>query len=183
MGYVLWFGVTMLAFSLVKNKLLWYVYPALIPLLMAAGVLLARILKQRECGPVLRGLLAAAAVFVFGWFCRSQIVMIQAQEGNEFQELIAQAAEKSGLKGCEAYVEYDSGNAVWNQQDVFVAEISGDYSCVNGGLLTLLTRSTYQGEDGLLFVAEEVCENKREIYDELKLLMQSEHFRVYQISY
>lgn len=183
LGYLLWFGVTMLAFSLVKNKLLWYVYPALIPLLMAAGILLARIIKHRECPAFLRIMLAAASAFAFCYFVRAEVTVIRQQGGNEFQELIADAARESGLTGCEVFVEYDTENAVWNQQDVFVAEISGDYSCQNGGMLSLLARSTYRGEEGLLFVAKEVYEADKAIYEEQELLMQSEHYRVYQIRY
>ena len=183
LGYVLWFAVPMLAFSAVKNKLLWYVYPALIPLLMAAGILLGKILKKRECLPVLRGLLAAAAVCAVCYFVRAELTVISQQGGNEFQMLIADAARESGLRGCEVYVEYDPDNSVWNQQDVFVAEISGDYSCVNGGMTYLLTRDVYQGEEGLLFVSEESYGDSSALYEDRDLVTRSENFRVYRIFY
>lgn len=183
LGYLLWFGVTMLAFSAVGNKLLWYVYPALIPLLMAAGILLARIIRHRECLAALRCILAVSAAFAFVYFVRQEIDVIQKQEGNEFQQLMVRSAQESGLRACSVYVDYDADNDVWSQQDVFMAEISGDFRCEEGGLMGLMLKSQYADEEGLLFVGEQAYEERGVLYDAQELLMQSEHYRVYKIMY
>lgn len=183
MGYLLWGLVTFLAFSFVKNKLLWYVYPALVPLLMGAGILLAKLLKTEEMTKVLRGVLAVTAVFVVVYFIRSQVLVIQSQGGNEFQTFIRTAAQQSQLTGCQVFVDHDAENSNWSQQDVFVAQISGDYACQNGGYLYLHTRSQYLGEEGLLFVGDKAYDAGPELYDELQLIAQTQGYRAYIVRY
>lgn len=183
LGYILWFALTFLAFSCVTNKLLWYVYPALIPLLMGAGIVLARLLQSKELITGVKLLLAAAGIFIVCYFVKEEIKVINSQDANEFQTLIYNAAQFSGLTGCQVYVEYDRENANWSQQDVFVAEIAGDYSCINGGLMELNLQSTYQGKKGILFIHDDVYQADPELYDGLKKITQTEVYYAFVVNY
>lgn len=138
LGFFLWMFIPFLGFSLVTNKLVWYVYPALIPLLLTAGIIAAKLIKDQNLFFTLRLLCLGATAWILVWFVQGEVSLIQKQQSNEIQTLLFQAAEKTKVTGCEAYVEYRQEDCIfeptaWCQQDVFVCEISGDYRCINGG--------------------------------------------------
>ena len=189
LGWVLWIFVPALAFSLVQNKLLWYMYPVLIPLLLAAGVFAGRIIKSGKIVPWLRVVFASLVLLVLLYYTKGIVDTIHNQGGNEFQQLLCKVAQNEEYKGCKVFVDYglrEDGTlrSDWEQQDVFVAEIYGDFECVQGGFTELILKSTYEGKKGLLFVGKEVCEEYGSVdVDESKVLEETENYRVYLISY
>lgn len=150
-GYLLWFFIPLLAFSAVRTKLLWYLYPIFIPLFMAAGIFTGRLLKEKQIVSGIRMVLAAGIVCGIAYFSRDVYVQItdkiqNQQSAKEFQVLVQETGQKAhsgfvaetgwgNAEGAEntvrAYVLYDKDNMFWNQQDVFVAEAYGDLYCVN----------------------------------------------------
>lgn len=182
-GYLLWGMLPFLAFSAVTNKLLWYVYPSLVTLLMAAGIVLAKLMKEKNLLMAVKIALGLAGVCIVVHFVKAEIQVIESQEGNEFQNLICDAAQLSGLQGCRVFVDYDTEHSDWSQQDVFVAQTAGDYECQNGGIMFLLTRDMYCGQEGLLFVGEEAYQAAPALYDDCQIVTQTEEYRAYVISY
>jgi hypothetical protein len=172
----------------VSNKLLWYVYPSLVPLLLAAGVSAARLIKSGKLLPVFRVAAALCTVVVLVWFVRGEIVTINGQDGNDFQLLIREMAENDVYDGCKVYVDYSIGedgdiNSVWSQQDVFVAEAYGDYECEQGGVLEVLAKNSSEDREGILFVGADVYEENKELCDSLELLGERGDYKAFAVKY
>ncbi len=187
-GWLLWLFVPFVAFSLVTNKLLWYMYPVLIPLLLAAGIATARILKCSRVLPAVRAVFAGAVVFVLLYFAGNVFDTIRAQGPNEFQDLIREVAAMDEYKGCDVFVDYNlqedgSIHSAWSQQDVFVAQAYGDFNCVEDGYMGLMLRSTLLGEKGILFVGEDVYEEYATFYEGKEMIADSDSYRAFVIEY
>lgn len=187
-GWVLWILVPFVAFSAVTNKLLWYMYPVLVPLLLAAGIATARILKCRRVLPLMRALFAGSVVFMFLYFSGNVLDTIQEQGPNEFQELVKEVSAIEEYNGCKIFVDYNlqedgSIHSAWGQQDVFVAEAYGDFICVEDGYMGLMLRSTIEGKTGILFVGEDVYEEYPTFYQEQEIVAQSENYYALLIEY
>ena len=114
---------------------------------------------------------------------------IGKQNTNEFQELIKTVAKSDAaqeLVGCTAFVDYGSGEETeenWSQQDVFVAEAYGDYTCVNGGITYLLTRDMLEEKTGILFLDRETYREMASIVTADAPLGQSEHYVAVSVGY
>lgn len=187
-GWVLWILVPFVGFSLVTNKLLWYMYPVLVPLLLSAGIMCGKILKNRQVLLSLRCLFAGVVVLILLCYTGSVYGTIDAQEPNEFQELVKEVAVSGQYNGCEVFVDYNlnedgSIHSVWSQQDVFVAEAYGDFRCVEEGYMGLMLRSTITGETGIVFVGEDVYEEYGTFYKEKEIAAQSEHYYALLVQY
>jgi hypothetical protein len=187
-GWVLWILVPFVGFSLVTNKLLWYMYPVLVPLLLSAGIMCGKILKNRQVLLSLRCLFAGVVVLILLCYTGSVYGTIDAQEPNEFQELVKEVAASGQYNGCEVFVDYNlnedgSIHSVWSQQDVFVAEAYGDFRCVKEGYMGLMLRSTITGETGIVFVGEDVYEEYGTFYKEKEIAAQSEHYYALLVQY
>lgn len=156
-GYLLWFGLPFLAFSAVTNKLVWYMYPTTIPLLMCAGIIMARLIKRKETVIVMKiGLFLLTGVLI-GHFVKGEITTIQVQSGNEFQDFVTDVAKQYSGQGYEAYVTMQNAEGglkqEWEQQDVYLAEVYGDFVCKSGGYEAFL-----QAEKGIWFVSAQAAE-------------------------
>ncbi len=187
-GWVLWIVIPFVAFSLVTNKLLWYMYPVLIPILLVAGITTARILKNSHVLLGLRCVFAGVVVFVLLYFTGSVFDTIRAQGPNEFQELVKEVATMEEYKGCDVFVDYNlqedgSIHSTWSQQDVFVAESYGDFNCVEDGYMGLMLRSTITGKKGILFVGKDVYEEYGTFYQEREKVAESDNYYAILIEY
>lgn len=188
LGWLLWILVPFIGFSAVTNKLLWYMYPALIPLLLAAGIVTARIVKNRKILPAVRTVFAGAVLFVLVYFTGDVYDTINSAGPNEFQELIKEVAAMEEYRGCEVFVDYnlqEDGEILseWSQQDVFVAEAYGDFCCVEDGCMGLLLRSTIRGKKGVAFVGRDVCEEYEAIYEVGKIIAESRDYLAFSVEY
>ncbi len=184
-GWMLWLFVPFLAFSLVTNKLLWYMYPVLIPLLLAAGIVSARILKNSRVLPFLRGVFACSVAVLLIYFTSGVFETIEAQGPNDFQQLIQEVGTMQEYRGCQAFVMYeptedDVLNQTWGQQDLFVAQAYGDFQCMDDGLTWLATKSTVHGCKGVLFVGDK---EYKPLYEENELIAEKGGYRAYVVSY
>lgn len=146
-AYALWILVPFLAFSAVSNKLLWYLYPVTIPLLLCAAALLSRLLLEKRLFALLRlaaAFLVCICIFVYARDVYGTIRNQTKEAGNEFQNLIRDTAGKLKKEEGEhvkiaasvVYSQEENGkiNSDWAGQDVFVAESEGDIRCKQGGL-------------------------------------------------
>ena len=175
-GYMLWIMIPFVAFSAVSSRRLWYVYPVLIPLLMCAGVLSARILKWKELQKAGKMIVFVSFLLFFAFYVNRELDMIENQKGNEFQLFVQQIARAQQDDEMSAYVELQVQDTLkteeekvaahtWAQQDVFIAEVYGDYLCKQGGLDEFLQK-TGEDKDSVLFMSKEVYENSKELVSE-----------------
>ena len=190
-GYLLWFFIPFLAFSAVRTKLLWYMYPVFIPLFMAAGIIAGRLVKEKQISGFIRGMTAILVIVGIGYFSKDVYMQINEKINNqqsalEFQQLVRSAAEE--IKEARAFVLYEKEQAVWNQQDVFVAEAYGDYRCINreegaAGIQRALSQMAEQMAEGkqvLCFLCKDEYDSMEEAIKEagygMELLDESEHY-------
>lgn len=187
-GYALWLIVPFFFFSAVSTKLVWYGYPLLIPLEVIAAIVLGRFLtkssflSEKWLYPLK---MAAAAFFLFLIVTRGYDTYVNAVRdihGDAAQDFIAMSIERdSAFAGQTAYIdapqEMEDGT-VWNQHLRFMAEISGDLHCEDGG-----TEEFLQGGEALLYISAGRYEEKKAqlsgcetVYetDQYKLLVKTE---------
>lgn len=181
LGYTLWFLVPVLAFSAVTNKLIWYLYPALIPLLMMAAIYMAKLMTDRNLFRFMRILCGILCVVMVCYFFKQEVTIINSQGPNEIQTLLTKVAQQTGVTKVEAYAQYEEPDNIgdpssWCQQDVFVMEITGDYQCINGGVKACLLAYEETKEPCILLIAKSLGED----LDRLPVLT-SEHYEVYLI--
>lgn len=158
-GYVLWIFVPYLAFSAVTNKLVWYMYPVTIPLLMCAGVIMARLIKEKNVSIVIKSGLVIALFALMVYYGNGEFQTIKEQGGNDFQQFLTQMAKEYGDDTKRAYLALAEGEqgeliqSTWAQQDVYLAEVYGDWYCDNGGEEGFLN-----AQSGILFVSNEIVD-------------------------
>ncbi|RDY30541.1 ArnT family glycosyltransferase [Lachnotalea glycerini] len=137
-GYLLWFFIPFLAFSAVKTKLVWYVYPALIPLTMVAGIYTAKLLQTEQILFKVKWVLLVIVSCVLIKYTHANITEIRNISADPFQSFIeASVTRDDEYAGANAYVfTYDDKAPIsgWTQDNIFLAEISGDYRCKDGGM-------------------------------------------------
>lgn len=142
-GYALWLFLPFLFFSAVSTKLVWYGYPILIPLEVIAAVLLGKFLTEDIfCGKTWT--IAVKTIVASGFLCLivikgydTYLNAVREIHGDELQTFLAESVERdSDYAGMTAYIdapqEMEDGT-VWNQHMRFLAEISGDFHCEDGG--------------------------------------------------
>lgn len=180
LGLLLWFGVVFLGFSLMKTKLIWYCYPALVPLFLGAALLLGKAvsweglgdslygnrrieekgLKQRVLGNQLLAaaqlLLAAGCVILVVHFMQVTLdSAIRNVHGDPFQDFLrVSASPDCAYADQEAYIQVPGEKPEqlgdWDQNRLFLAEISGNFRCQDGGVDKFL-----QSENSVLYIDRE----------------------------
>ena len=186
-GWILWIAVPFVAFSAVTNKLLWYMYPVLVPILLSAGIVTGRILKCSRVLKAVKAVFTGAVVFILVYFSLNVLNTIHAQGPNEFQELVKEVAAMEQYRGCEVFVDYgvdEDGriNSAWGQQDVFVAQAYGDFRCVEDGVMGLMLRSTILGKTGVVFVGKDVYEEYPGFYPG-DVIVENDNYRAVLVKY
>lgn len=171
-GFLLWFFVPFLGFSLIRTKLIWYCYPCTVPLALGAAILLGVLLRrplerEREEGEsgnvsTFRGngfaclcvLAAAGTIGLTVFFMRnSYLHVIREAHGDPFQLFIQESVEReASYAGRIAYVcvpgEDPADIGDWDQNMLFLAEISGNFRCTDGGVRAFLAEE----EPAVLYV-------------------------------
>lgn len=166
LAYGLWILIPFVAFSAVSNKLLWYLYPVTIPLLMSMAIVVAKLLKDKR---IMMGLkmfatvLTMVCIFIYGKDVYITVQNQTAVEGNDFQNLVKEASQKVRAEyGEDAKItaavvygmdENNNLNTTWAGQDVFVAEAYGDFICVEN-----LTKES--DADTRIFFVSKACSNQ-----------------------
>lgn len=200
-GYLLWFFVPFLGFSLIRTKLIWYCYPCTVPLFLVAAVFLGNVLKAPVNMDILplgaigetgnkskrwkeeligagRWLLAAACVFMVIYYMRNTYLeVIRGAHGDAFQLFIQESAERDGeYAGCRAYIMVPTENpedlGSWDQNMLFLAEISGDFHCADGGAGAFES----DPEASVLYIAQDQYIQYEKELENVEILHQTEQY-------
>jgi len=186
LGYLLWFFVPFLGFSLIRTKLIWYCYPCLVPLFLVAGIFLGKLLRfpmeERRITAFLQAfvhwLAAFACVFLVAFYMRSTYLeVIRGAQGDGFQLFIRESVERESIyAGRKAYVtvptERPENEGTWDQNMLFLAEISGDFRCENGGMEGFLAEK----EPSVLYMEQGQYEKYAEELQDAEVLCQKEGY-------
>lgn len=174
-GYGLWLFVPFLFFSTVSTKLVWYGYPILIPLEIIAAIFLGKFLTEELMGdkmPAILGKGIIAAGFVFLIVTRmygTYLNAVREIHGDEMQTFIAESVDRdSEYAGLNAYIdapqEMEDGT-VWNQHVRFMAEISGDFHCEDGGTAGFLL-----DENAVLYMSRDRYREKEKLLTDCEII-------------
>lgn len=144
-GLLLWLFVPLLGFSLVSTKLMWYVYPCVVPLCLLAAVFLADFLQTEKAPAWLLTiclLAAGAGTSVFIW--NNYADNVRGARSNDLQTfVIEQFGRDDGLTGSAVYLDaYDpflyANTDCWEQNMRLLAMLEGDLDCRDGGVRAFL---------------------------------------------
>lgn len=163
-GYLLWLFVPLLAFSAVSTKLNWYNYPILVPLCMLSAIALGGYVEAADKKPAFQGLVLAgtlAAVVFYGY--RTFDAAVLSVHGDKLQTFIADSIDREApFAGANAFIqvrqEIEDGS-VWNANNLFIAEIAGDYKCCSYGVSGYLDCE----EKKVLYISREDYTNMEEL--------------------
>lgn len=180
-GYGLWLLLPFLFFSAVSTKLVWYGYPLFIPLFMAAAIFVGKFLTEELAGDVLWAVLLKTAIAVYFVYLISTSMYdtylngVREIHGDELQTFIAESVERdSDYAGRIAYIdapqEMEDGT-IWNQHMRFMAEISGDFRCKDGGAAEFV-----KDKDAVLYISRERYEEKKDLLQQYKILAEKENY-------
>lgn len=145
-GILLWLFVPLLGFSLVSTKLMWYVYPCIIPLCLLAAVFLNHFLKAPKIPawiPLFCLLLTGGMAFKFVW--SNYTDNVRGARSNDLQTfVIEQFNREDDLTGSDIYLDaYDpflyTNTTQWEQNMRLLAMIEGDLNCLDGGAEAFLS--------------------------------------------
>lgn len=154
-GILLWFLLPFLGFSAIGTKLIWYCYPCTVPLALGTAVILGRLIRLPLEGETLpdsrqakftwfRTLVGITAVvcsviLVAIYMKNAYFHVIREAHGDPFQLFIRESVSRdAACAGERAYVyvpgEDPTNIGEWDQNMLFLAEISGDFHCEDGGI-------------------------------------------------
>lgn len=175
-GYLLWFLVPLLAFSAVSTKLNWYNYPIFVPLCILAAVILGAFFREEGQKNVVSGILLTgiiAALLFYGYRTFDRAVLSVHEDS--LQTFLAESVDREDeIAGANAFIqvrqEMEDGS-VWNANNLFVAEIEGDYHCRPYGVSGYLDCQ----EKKVLYISREDYENMKEMITG-KILYETEDY-------
>ena len=134
-------------------------YPVTIPLLMCAGIVLGRLLKEKNVAIVVKSGLVIFLSVLMIYYGKGVFDTIKKQGSNDFQQFLTQIAKEYGDVIENAYLALPDGTdgemvqSTWAQQDVYLAEVYGDWFCDNGG-----EDGFVADQSGVLFVSNNIVE-------------------------
>ena len=138
-GYILWLLIPLIAFSAVSTKLNWYNYPIIIPLCMLAAISVGQYLENpNKKGTVQKKVLLFFILIITFYGYKTFENSILKIHGDILQDFIAESIQRDDeFAGASAFIqvrqEMEDGS-VWNQNNIFIAEIEGDFKCKSHGV-------------------------------------------------
>ena len=148
--YLIWFFIPLLQFTVAETKLAWYIYPAMVGLLMLCGILTGSVIKKAgryRWDAIVVGMLLLISIGVDA---------VKIEEGRRqfpadgVQTLITEElSSQAQLKGKAAYLEVDPNVQLdgtteiltsWPQRYVFLGEAYLDARCEDGGTQKFLEK-------------------------------------------
>ena len=175
-GYLLWLFVPLAAFSLVSTKLNWYNYPILVPLCMLAAIAIGNTLECEKINLKWKRFLLTVTLLAVGFYgYRTFDEAIISIHGDALQTFIAESVEREDeISGANAYIqvrqEMEDGS-VWNQNNIFIAEIEGDFRCKPHGVSGYLDCP----EKKVIYISREDYNNMKDILTG-EILFESEEY-------
>lgn len=163
-GYLLWLFVPLAAFSAVSTKLNWYNYPIFVPLCMLAAIALGKLFESTKIEDTVKkaALPVMLAVLIFyGYHTLDGAVL--SVKGDALQTFIADSIDREDeFAGANAFIqvrqEIEDGS-VWNANNIFIAEIEGDYQCCPYGVSGYLDCK----EKKVLYISREDYANMKDM--------------------
>lgn len=144
-GILLWLFVPLCGFSLVATKLMWYVYPCIVPLCLLAAIFLDSFLRTEKVPAWLLSLCfvtAAAGTSVFIW--NNYEDNVRGAHSNALQTFVMEQFDRNDrLAGSVIYLDaYDpflyENTDSWQQNMRLLALMEGDLDCRDGGAKAFL---------------------------------------------
>ena len=175
-GYLLWLFVPLAAFSLVSTKLNWYNYPILVPLCMLAAIAVGKLLENQGVSSFTKNIvLIVTVVEVIFYGYRTFDEAVLSIHGDKLQTFIADSVEREDeIAGANAFIqvrqEMEDGS-VWNQNNIFVAEIEGDFRCKPHGVSGYLECE----EKKVIYISREDYQNMKDMLTG-EILFESEEY-------
>lgn len=167
-GILLWILIPLLGFSLVSTKLMWYVYPCIVPLCLLAAVFLANFLKSPG---IPAWLLLLCLLLTGGGSCRfvwnNYADNVRGARSNDLQTFVMeQFSRKDERTDSTVYLDaYDpflyANTADWEQNMRLLAMMEGDLDCQDGGAEAFLREP--DGEGCLLILSIPFLEDHPEL--------------------
>lgn len=165
-GILLWLFIPLLGFSLVSTKLMWYVYPCIVPLCLLAAIFLENFLKAPR---IPAWLLLVCLVLTGQGTCRfvwdNYTDNVRGAHSNDLQTFVMEQFDREGrLAGASVYLDaYDpflyANTTKWEQNMRLLAMMEGDLDCQDGGAAAFLADE----EDCLLILSVPFLETYPEL--------------------
>lgn len=145
LGLALWLFVPLLGFSMVSTKLMWYVYPCIVPLCLLAAISAGNFLKLPE---IPRWLLLLCLLLVGGMSAKfvwaNYADNVRGARSNDLQTFVMEQFDREdSLAGSTIYLDaYDpflyANTKKWEQNMRLLAMLEGDLNCQDGGAESFL---------------------------------------------
>ena len=121
---------------------------------------------------------AFLCIFMVGYYMRgAYFEVIRGAHGDGFQLFIQESAERdSSYAGRRAYIMVPTENpenlGTWDQNMLFLAEISGDFHCMDGGVEGYLTET----EPAVLYLEQGQYEQYMDRFADVEVLCRNERY-------
>lgn len=175
-GYILWFLVPFLGFSIAATKLNWYVYPVIIPLFICAAVFMDRLVKDKNIFYSVRTVCLGLCMIALFLGVKDNYTYIRDLAGDEFQNFLAESVDRdSQYAGFTAYIELNVTEypQYWTQCNQLLGELEGDYRCKNGGITGFLEEKE---ENTLLYVSADLYAQNQDNLAECQVVYNNEQW-------
>lgn len=154
LAFSLWFFVPFIAFSAVKTKLIWYAYPCIVPISIVAGIFTARFIKSEKLLSKTKWALILLMAFITIHYMKDCNSIITSQYSADYQQFIMNSSSRDNQYSRANAYTYDLGDngssiEYWTQDNMLLAELYGDYKCLNTGLEGFLSDSS---DNPVLFI-------------------------------
>ena len=173
-GYLCWFLIPFVGFSIASTKLNWYVYPVLIPLFICASVFMDRILKEKDIKTGIRVIVLFLCMISLARGMKDNYTYIKALAGDEFQTFLSESVDREDeFAGEIAYIELNVPEypTYWTQCNMLLGELEGDYKCKNGGVAGFL-----EEEQAVLYVSGDIYELWKDNLKDCQILYENEQW-------
>lgn len=163
-GYLLWFFIPLLAFSVVKTKLIWYNFPIFVPLMMMAAIVLGNVLESTKIKDAVKKIvLPFSLLFVLFYGHQTLTSTVLSEKPDSLQMFLAESVERTDTyAGAKAFIQVRQeigDGSVWNANMIFVAETEGDYKCHPYGVYGYLSCKDAK----VLYISREDYTNMKEM--------------------
>ena len=133
---ITWTAVPFAIFCASTTKLHWYIFPAIFPILIGGGVMLAKLVKSKKVKVYLKLLFIVWFAFFVCRYSARLVNRFAHPPVDSLQSFISVNAPK--IEGKSTYFEEIDSNGeqvtAWSQSAIFVAEINGNLLCKDGGV-------------------------------------------------
>ena len=148
-GILLWLFIPLLLFSLVSTKLMWYVYPCIIPLCLLAAIFLSYFFTSVKAPAVLSLLcLLTVGATTLSFTYQNYLDNVRGARSNDLQTFVIEQFDRQDEKaGATIYLDaYDpflyANTTTWEQNIRLLAMMEGNLDCRDGGIEAFLSNDS-----------------------------------------